>query len=257
MPPMPRPLTTPADLRSLDVAALLIADIALAKRLGWPCTVPIIIAACCDAAFKDASGKRIRPDHPDWTGAATRATPMPFMRPMINACCSRRGQRRCLAPSSVPKAGRGARAILSDECIKANALTMLGSERAAHRMLDTLSRQGVLRELTRRHVFRLTDSDMRTNAIRTEPDEHLRNDLLPEDLRWRESMGRIEAVLFASAAPVPRDVLAKLAGDEAVLDDLIAEIRDELKARPMILSLLPAVISSAHGRAMPPRSGRL
>ena len=28
---------------------------------------------------------------------------------------------------------------------------------------------------------------------------------LPPELRWREWMRRIEAVLFASAAPVPRD----------------------------------------------------
>jgi segregation and condensation protein B len=55
---------------------------------------------------------------------------------------------------------------------------------------------------------------------------------LPPELRWREWMGRIEAAIFASAEPVPREVLAKLVGQTCVLDDLIADIRDELKARP-------------------------
>ncbi len=38
--------------------------------------------------------------------------------------------------------------------------------------------------------------------------------------------------MFASAEPVPREALAKLIGRDCVLDDLIADIRDELKGRP-------------------------
>ncbi len=48
---------------------------------------------------------------------------------------------------------------------------------------------------------------------------------LPPDLRWREWMGRVEAAIFASAAPVPREALARLVGASCVLDDLIADIR--------------------------------
>jgi segregation and condensation protein B len=55
---------------------------------------------------------------------------------------------------------------------------------------------------------------------------------LPSDLRWREWMGRVEAAIFASTAPVPREALAKLVGASCVLDELIADIQDELKARP-------------------------
>jgi segregation and condensation protein B len=55
---------------------------------------------------------------------------------------------------------------------------------------------------------------------------------LPPEARWREWMGRVEAAVFASAEPVPRDVLARLVGRHCVLDDLIADIRDELKGRP-------------------------
>jgi segregation and condensation protein B len=55
---------------------------------------------------------------------------------------------------------------------------------------------------------------------------------LPPEMRWREWMGRIEAAIFASAEPVPREMLAMLIGREVVLDELIADIQDELKTRP-------------------------
>ena len=55
---------------------------------------------------------------------------------------------------------------------------------------------------------------------------------LPPEMRWREWMGRIEAAIFASAEPVPREMLAMLIGREVVLDEVIADIQDELKARP-------------------------
>ncbi len=55
---------------------------------------------------------------------------------------------------------------------------------------------------------------------------------LPPEARWREWMNRVEAAIFASREIVPREVLAELVGRDVVLDDLIADIRDELKARP-------------------------
>jgi segregation and condensation protein B len=59
---------------------------------------------------------------------------------------------------------------------------------------------------------------------------------LPREARWREWMNRVEGAIFASQAIVPREVLAELIGREAVLDELIADIRDELKARPYDLA---------------------
>lgn len=61
---------------------------------------------------------------------------------------------------------------------------------------------------------------------------------LPEAARWREWMGRIEAVIFASRDPVPREALARLVGSSCNLDDLIADIRDELRARPYELVIV-------------------
>jgi segregation and condensation protein B len=55
---------------------------------------------------------------------------------------------------------------------------------------------------------------------------------LPEPLRRREWMMRVEAVIFASAKPVTREALAPLIGSACELDPLIADIRAELAARP-------------------------
>lgn len=50
---------------------------------------------------------------------------------------------------------------------------------------------------------------------------------LPPDLRWREWMRRIEAVLFASTAPVSREDLVRVVGNVSVdllIEDLVADL---------------------------------
>jgi segregation and condensation protein B len=59
---------------------------------------------------------------------------------------------------------------------------------------------------------------------------------LPPELRWREWMGRIEAVLFASASPVGRDDLAHVVGEGASVETLIDDIQAELLGRPYELA---------------------
>lgn len=54
---------------------------------------------------------------------------------------------------------------------------------------------------------------------------------LPPDLRWREWMRRIEAVLFASAAPVPREDLARVVGQGVSVDLLIEDLAVDLEGR--------------------------
>ncbi|MEE4212810.1 MAG: SMC-Scp complex subunit ScpB [Parvularcula sp.] len=61
-------------------------------------------------------------------------------------------------------------------------------------------------------------------------------DDLPQELRWREWMGRIEAVLFASATPVGRDDLARVVGQGASVELLIDDIQTELAGRPYELA---------------------
>lgn len=55
---------------------------------------------------------------------------------------------------------------------------------------------------------------------------------LPPELRWRTWMGRVEGVIFASAKPVSREILTRVVGEACRLDDLIDDIRDELRGRP-------------------------
>ncbi|MGO4740292.1 SMC-Scp complex subunit ScpB [Bosea sp. 2KB_26] len=55
---------------------------------------------------------------------------------------------------------------------------------------------------------------------------------LPPELRWREWMGRVEAVIFAAPEPVSRDMLAQLVGRDCAIDLIIADIREELRGRP-------------------------
>ena len=61
-------------------------------------------------------------------------------------------------------------------------------------------------------------------------------DDLPQELRWREWMGRIEAVLFASASPVDREDLARVVGQGASVEMMIEDIQAELTGRPYELA---------------------
>lgn len=54
---------------------------------------------------------------------------------------------------------------------------------------------------------------------------------LPADLRWREWMLRIEAVLFASPSPVPREDLARVVGQGASVDLLIEDLIADFEGR--------------------------
>ncbi|RWA58077.1 SMC-Scp complex subunit ScpB [Mesorhizobium sp.] len=74
-------------------------------------------------------------------------------------------------------------------------------------------------------------------SVRRKPNDQpalLDTDLehLPAELRWREWMGRVEAVIFAASEPVPRDVLARVVGKSCNLDLVIEDIRTELAGRP-------------------------
>ncbi|WP_137114172.1 SMC-Scp complex subunit ScpB [Mesorhizobium sp. GR13] len=57
-------------------------------------------------------------------------------------------------------------------------------------------------------------------------------DALPPELRWREWMTRVEAVIFAAPEPVTRELLSGIVGRECSIDLLIEDICNELAARP-------------------------
>jgi segregation and condensation protein B len=61
---------------------------------------------------------------------------------------------------------------------------------------------------------------------------------LPTAARWREWMLRVEAAIFASAKPVPREALVRVLGQACRFDDLIADLIHELRGRPYDLVLV-------------------
>lgn len=70
---------------------------------------------------------------------------------------------------------------------------------------------------------------MAKNQSEPELDRELED--LPPELRWREWMGRIEAVLFASASPVPREALVRAVGTGASVDLLVEDLTADLEGR--------------------------
>tara|TARA_R110002110_G_scaffold414457_2_gene644558 strand:+ start:428 stop:1012 length:585 start_codon:yes stop_codon:yes gene_type:complete len=67
---------------------------------------------------------------------------------------------------------------------------------------------------------------------RAEPEFDRELEELPAELRWREWMRRIEAVLFASASPVAREDLARVVGQGASVDLLIEDLAEAFSERP-------------------------
>lgn len=66
---------------------------------------------------------------------------------------------------------------------------------------------------------------------RSEPELDRELPDLPPELRWREWMRRIEAVLFASASPVAREDLARVVGQGASVDLLVEDLAADLAGR--------------------------
>ncbi|TCT30116.1 SMC-Scp complex subunit ScpB [Martelella mediterranea] len=84
---------------------------------------------------------------------------------------------------------------------------------------------------SRRKKAKAADKKAGANAA----DDHLFDrelESLPADLRWREWMLRVEAVIFAAAEPVTRETLSRVVGKACSIDLLIDDLREELTGRP-------------------------
>ena len=68
-----------------------------------------------------------------------------------------------------------------------------------------------------------------------EPDFDRELSDLPAELRWREWKARVEAVLFAAAKPVGREILARVVGRNCALDLLVDDLKEDLRGRPVDL----------------------
>jgi phage-related tail protein len=140
------------DRRTTGILASMLADLALARRMGWPIATPLF-----GAAAPHISAVRTA----DADGYAK------IVRAALAACArAREIDRRAarllaLAPKLRSKGAEHAIAVLlADDVAAAAALVGsgaagLGSDRAARRLLERLVAQGGLRELTDRPTFRL------------------------------------------------------------------------------------------------------
>jgi segregation and condensation protein B len=73
--------------------------------------------------------------------------------------------------------------------------------------------------------------------VRSDPELDRELADLPPELRWREWMRRIEAVLFASASPVPREDLARIVGQGASVDLLVEDLVADLEGRAFEITM--------------------
>lgn len=133
-----------------DVAALILADAALAQTLGWTHMCPVL--AC---GLKRAD---LRQDDADLRLACHRAVVRSVAEATRTAVdLARRAARlQEVAPKLRARGADDAVAVfLNKDAVTPAALTALRSDRAARRLCERLMALGVVRELTGRETFRL------------------------------------------------------------------------------------------------------
>ncbi|RBP10364.1 uncharacterized protein DUF1403 [Roseiarcus fermentans] len=150
--------TAVMDLRAdVESLALLCADAALAKTLGWPTPLPLL-AGELFARRAAGEGRRPRPGEAGWG----RLVALSYGRAALAALdlaqdLSRRAVRLAdAAPKLRAKGKTGAiTALLGDDAVSAAAPIAGLSDRARRRLFDRLVALGAARELTGRAAFRL------------------------------------------------------------------------------------------------------
>ena len=141
-----------------EVFGFMLADAALAARLGWSTPLPLLASAVLRPAPRRATGRRPRPGGSDWSALCHAAYARAAGEAHARAVDLQRRADRLLALADRvrTRAGHaGVTALLADAAVAAAALTGLGSDRAARRFLDRLAALGAVRELTGRPTFRL------------------------------------------------------------------------------------------------------
>ena len=160
-PPTGADVSRSGDNPGLEIFALWLADLALARRLGWDAPVPLLATAIAHPSLRRGpSGKRPRPGDPDWADAAAGAYAMAAGEAHALASELARASEKLSAvqPRLRAKgAGRVVELLLSDDAVSPARAAKLArlSDRAARRLFDRLIELGGARELTGRPNFRL------------------------------------------------------------------------------------------------------
>ncbi len=149
------------DNPDVEIFALWLADLALARRLGWDAPIPLLATAIARASLRRGpSGARPRPADPDWVDAAAGAYAMAAGEACALAGELARASEKLLAvqPKLRAKgAGRVVEILLSDDAVSPARAAKVArlSDRAARRLFDRLIELGAARELSGRPNFRL------------------------------------------------------------------------------------------------------
>jgi hypothetical protein len=144
-----------------EMLALWIADVALASRLGWPHSVPLLAVVLLHPSLKrGAGGRRPRPLDEDW--ADTVASAYGLAAAEAHALASDLARRAIRLATVAPKlrargAARVVDMLLADDGVTSSAAAarVKMSDRAARRLFDRLVLLGTARELTGRDSFRI------------------------------------------------------------------------------------------------------
>jgi len=149
------------DNPDLEIFALWLADLALARRLGWDAPVPLLATTIAHPSLcRSPSGKRPRPGDPDWADAAAGAYAMAAAeaRALASELARASEKRLAVQPKLRAKgAGRVVELLLGDDAVSPARAAKLArlSDRAARRLFDRLIELGAARELSGRPNFRL------------------------------------------------------------------------------------------------------
>ncbi|GLI96084.1 DUF1403 family protein [Methylocystis echinoides] len=144
-----------------ELFAFVVADLALANRLGWARPVPMLAVAMLQPSLRrGAGGRRPRPTDDNWAESVARAYGLAVVEAHALAVDLARRSQKLLSVAPALRA-RGARRVIEmlftdDAVTPAAAASRAGlSDRAARRLFDRLVTLGVVRELSGRETFRI------------------------------------------------------------------------------------------------------
>ena len=156
----------------------------------------------------------------------------------------RAGRLADAAPKLRAKGKAGAiAALLADDAVSAAAPLPGLSDRARRRLFERLVELAPRASSPAARPSGSTGFDHHGAEAKPEPDFDRELADLPPELRWREWKARVEAVLFAAAKPVTRDVLARVVGRDCALDLLLDDLKEDFAGGRSN--------SSGQGRALP------
>jgi hypothetical protein len=149
-----------APVAEAEILALWVFDLAIAIRLRWPRSLPLIATKILDPGLRSDGGRRPKPDEPAWSKSAAAATALAAASALDLAAHLSRRSDTLLAVAPKLRAKRAAKVVdllLAEDCVPpaeaARWAPMI--DRAARRLFDRLVALGAARELTGRPAFRL------------------------------------------------------------------------------------------------------